>query len=55
MSGNGNEMNDSQFYDDDTVYSVHPGSGDYSGEFQPEPISSTPVNPVSPASAPTPI
>jgi hypothetical protein len=28
MSGNGNEMmNDSQLYDDDMVYTVHPGSG----------------------------
>lgn len=27
MSGNGNGMNDSQLYDDDTVYSRHPGSG----------------------------
>jgi hypothetical protein len=46
-NGNGNEMNDSQFYDDDTVYSVHPGSGsdhvasEYTGECQPDPISST--------------
>ena len=57
MSGNGNEMNDSQLYDDDTVYSVHPGSGsdqyasdhvasEYPGECQPDPISSTPTLPI---------
>ena len=46
MSGN----NDSQFYEDDTVYSVYPGSSsdhyasDYPGECQPDPITSpTPI------------